>query len=494
MGLGFNLNESKVFKDLVVNHDFTNAIIFGRTGSGKTSCAILPNIENRIKSNYGLLVYDFKGNLHLQVKYLANKYERLSDVIEIGKPWGKKINICDYLSINNLSQIVGESNVLDNYWTNASKNLFEVIYKIHKDLNYLIVELNDELKKSKKSSLFFSSEFVKNSSYNQIQKYINSLRSIKEFYTTTLEIHNELKFVLNFDMHRNKNYLKYKTCSKILDNISELLSTLEFYNYTKIEDTGGRNAVLNHLSSILVDVAKKDFLNESQIDIVKELRSGKIVIVDVSTFNENSLNIINLAIYTRLQKILFKDSKPVTIFIDEAQKVLNSNYLPQVDVCRESKFEYIFATQDEILLENKLGQNKFAELYINIITKYSFASNSNDIVNNFEFIDLSTNRKAFANPLFIDKNDLIKIEYLFQKKNDILSYSDYEDSENGIYVLKYDEKLIEEYKILIEKINGEYEETKFILFPNTYKMEETSKNINDDSLDCDFILEEIIID
>ncbi len=170
MGLGFNLNESKVFKDLVVNHDFTNAIIFGRTGSGKTSCAILPNIENRIKSNYGLLVYDFKGNLHLQVKYLANKYERLSDVIEIGKPWGKKINICDYLSINNLSQIVGESNVLDNYWTNASKNLFEVIYKIHKDLNYLIVELNDELKKSKKSSLFFSSEFVKNSSYNQIQK------------------------------------------------------------------------------------------------------------------------------------------------------------------------------------------------------------------------------------------------------------------------------------------------------------------------------------
>ena len=44
----------------------------------------------------------------------------------------------------------------------------------------------------------------------------------------------------------------------------------------------------------------------------------------------------------------------------------------------------------KILLENKLGQNKFAELYINIITKYSFASNSNDIVNNFEFIDLST--------------------------------------------------------------------------------------------------------
>ena len=32
---------------------------------------ILPNIEDRIKSDYGLLIYDFKGNLHLQTKYLA---------------------------------------------------------------------------------------------------------------------------------------------------------------------------------------------------------------------------------------------------------------------------------------------------------------------------------------------------------------------------------------------------------------------------------------
>ena len=194
------------FRNVDINFEDNVKILIGENGFGKTTV---------LNSLYYLL---------------NNKYERLSDVIEIGKPWGKKINICDYLSINNLSQIVGESNVLDNYWTNASKNLFEVIYKIHKDLNYLIVELNDELKKSKKSSLFFSSEFVKNSSYNQIQKYINSLRSIKEFYTTTLEIHNELKFVLNFDMDRNKNYLKYKTCIKILDNISELLSTLEFYN------------------------------------------------------------------------------------------------------------------------------------------------------------------------------------------------------------------------------------------------------------------------
>lgn len=75
MSIGFNINRKKIFKDLIVNNDFTNTIFFGRTGSGKTSCAILPNIENRIQLNQGILVYDFKGNLHTQVKYLANKYK-----------------------------------------------------------------------------------------------------------------------------------------------------------------------------------------------------------------------------------------------------------------------------------------------------------------------------------------------------------------------------------------------------------------------------------
>ena len=87
MAMGFNLNEKKVSKDLLINHNFTNAMFFGRTGSGKTSCGILPNIEDRIKNDYGVLVYDFKGNLHTQVKLLANKYKKLNDVIEIGKPW-----------------------------------------------------------------------------------------------------------------------------------------------------------------------------------------------------------------------------------------------------------------------------------------------------------------------------------------------------------------------------------------------------------------------
>ena len=181
MELGFNKKELKVSKDLVINHDFTNAIIFGRTGSGKTTSAILPNIEDRIKNDFGVLVYDFKGNLHTQVKYIANKYNKLNKVIEIGKPWGAKINLFDYLNLNHLSVIASNNNIKDPYWDNAARSLFETVAKIHKDINHLIKELSSAWSKEYSSSEIREIDFSKELSFNQVLKYVNSIDSMKEF-------------------------------------------------------------------------------------------------------------------------------------------------------------------------------------------------------------------------------------------------------------------------------------------------------------------------
>ena len=51
MAMGFNNSNNKSLKEMIFNKEFTNGIVFGRTGSGKTTCAILPNIEDRIKSD-----------------------------------------------------------------------------------------------------------------------------------------------------------------------------------------------------------------------------------------------------------------------------------------------------------------------------------------------------------------------------------------------------------------------------------------------------------
>jgi len=190
------------------------------------------------------------------------------------------------------------------------------------------------------------------------------------------------------------------------------------------------------------------------MDIIKELRAGKIVIIDVSTFSENILDTINTAIYTRLQQAKYEIMKPVSIIIDEAHKVLSSQYLPQTDVCRESKFEYIFATQDKVLLINKLGNSKFEELYSNLIDKFSFNSNNLETMEEFEYVNISNNRKYFANPMFINKKELIKVEYEFLKLNNLLELADYQSNEPYMFI--YDNKLIEEYKIMIETINEKY--------------------------------------
>ena len=59
MGIGF-MNEEKIIENnLLVKETFTNAICYGQTGSGKTTGFILPNIQNRMKLNHGLLIYDF---------------------------------------------------------------------------------------------------------------------------------------------------------------------------------------------------------------------------------------------------------------------------------------------------------------------------------------------------------------------------------------------------------------------------------------------------
>ena len=445
MAMGFNNSNNKSVKEMIINKDFTNGIVFGRTGSGKTSCCILPNIEDRIKSDYGLLIYDFKGNLHLQTKYMANKYNKLSDVIEIGKPWGKSINLCDYLSLKQIPMIA-KSNDKSDYWDIASRNLLENVFIIYKNLN----SLEKEFAKVQEFAFPYK---IKEASYSNIYSYFISVENMKYFYE---EMNSNLNFAKITLRRGINNYPKQRSniIYELIKNIEKSLTSLKLYKNINKDEDNGKNAVVNHLNSILSVIANKKHLNEGDIDIIQELRAGKIVIIDVSSLSENILDAINVAISTRLQKAVYEIMKPVSIIIDEAQKVLSSEYLPQTDVCRESKFEYIFATQDKVLLINKLGSNKFEELYSNLITKYSLNTNDGEHLEEFEYLDLSKNRKSFAQPFFIDRQELIKVEYQFLKINNLLEFVDYQSDEPFIFI--YDCKLLEDYKIMIETIGGKF--------------------------------------
>lgn len=450
MTIGFNVNNTKIEKNLLAKQTSTSAIYYGRTGSGKTSCAILPNIEDRIKSDYGLLIYDFKGNLHAQVKYLAKKHNKLNSVIEIGKPWGKKINLCDYLSIKQISSILDNNSMNDEYWNTASKNLLEAIYTIYKNLHYMrgilaSIDISFNLILG-----FFKDEL----SYKVLFRIISNVTNVSEFYKNgNISIESIEEYIM-INEDDKTIYAKVKKLKKVVSTVKEALTSISLYKSVKEAETGGKNGVVNHLNSIMNNVSAKEFLNESEINIIKELRSGKIIVVDVSNLAENILNTINLCVYSRLQKLNTKFQKPVSIVIDEAHKILSPKYLPEVDVCRESNFEYIFATQDPILLINKLGENKFNQLCVNIIDKYSFNTDNYNYLKKFEYINMNTNETStIKEPLFIIEEALFDAEYNFQKNERIYGYAEYIDGEK--YILIYDEKLIEDFKIIVQNEKGE---------------------------------------
>ena len=477
MKMGFDIKENRNTKRIEVPKDFTNAMFFGRTGSGKTTGAILPVMEDRIKSDYGLLVYDFKGSLHLQTKYLANKYKKLNNVIEIGKPWGKNINVIKFLTTKQLLNVVQSDSGVNDYWDTASKNLLEGIYSILNLEKYIFTKLSDLL----------GENYINEISFKKIHDIVNKPTNLKNFllgYKNSRIKTIEIKYqkVLN----KIENSALLSTISKKIKHLKENIKSLENYELVNDGDDSGRNGVVSHLASYTGNIASNDFLNYDDFDIVGELRRGKIIIINVSNLTENSLNLINLGIYSSLQRLNQKFLNPVSIIVDEAQKILHADYLPETDVCRESRFEYIFATQSPVLLENKLTTNKYKELIQNVITRMSFATNENDLYEPHIYID-TYYRTQYAEPLFINDIDLFKVEVLYQKKLGI--FDCVEEDRKNIFYIKFDAKLYEQSKVYKVFKNHQREETDFF-----EKVDTLTINIEDYDniqLSIDSLLEDI---
>lgn len=71
-----------------------NTLVLGTTGSGKTSCVVLPAAERLFAAGFGGLIIDIKGNMAAQVRALAARHGREKDVVEFGDgPRARRINL-----------------------------------------------------------------------------------------------------------------------------------------------------------------------------------------------------------------------------------------------------------------------------------------------------------------------------------------------------------------------------------------------------------------
>jgi len=460
--MGFNNDANKLQRELLIDENFTNSICYGETGSGKTTGYILPNIENRILLGHGVLVYDFKGTLSPLVKSLALKHNQLQNLHEIGTPWGDNINLLDMLTINSIRDFILSSKSSDTYWSISAANLVQSIYTIMLNFNLiseLLVKVDIESVKSLENRYKLN--------FKSLLNNLKDPKSINNFFETT-DI--DLEFIyqaITIAQIEQNDTDKISMAIQYYENIKVQLDSISSYRGLSDDnkEVSGKYGVIGVVSSLLSYLGGNKFINDSQIDIPKMLRDGKIIIINLSGMNEQIGTLLNMAIYRSLQAdIGIKNKKGVSIFIDEAQKVLTSDYLPEVDVCRESSFEYFFATQGEANLINKIGEFKFNELDVNLVEKYTFKNSTlGKELKACEYLNIVTNKRRFSKPLFIDDSDIFKGCFEYETINKIKErYIKY--TTNKAYIIKYLPLIEKENKVLLEFENKEQIAVDFIKY------------------------------
>lgn len=420
--------------------DFTHAMITGQTGCGKTTSAILPVMEDRIKSGHGLLAFDYKGGEHFKIKYLAKKHKRLKDVVMINVPWGERINITaeasEKLLQNFFKLSFGGKN--DPFWANMATGIASKSISLLASI--------DEFNKSGFCELMRGRLEDATPNIRNLFKHTQAISNFRVFYDTVKEYKNYirngsdvLKSFQNFkDDPADLRAEVAKNIHKLIavkDKVRSFLETFSEYAYCANHDTREQKEKFygnySFMLLALQDLADSKFLNHDGASISALLNEGKIVIINCAGLKDSVTELmINSTLSNLVKRIAKSDKKPISVFIDEAQRVLNSSTDLYADVLREAKVELVLAFQNEDVLKHSLGGDvKYKELVGNLSHQYFFKNSQKQYADgtNRDFSGLNVfeyyhDGKIYkAKPIFINETDLLKAELAFQKLYNVAS-------------------------------------------------------------------------
>jgi len=437
----------------LVDVKFTHSLCIGQTGSGKTTSFIYPNIKHRMELGHGILFFDIKGSEHLAIKKLASETNRLDDVVEIGKPWGENINIME--SLNNrtfaalLIELVGDpaEGGSNTYFYNEAMSLGNSIFDVLK----LKSIISKEIQEIDKDTLFTIQECF---TFHDIY---NVLYSIDTLYTFIQDIKVFIKELYTFITENTKYYRgKYSDIYKnIVLNCVNIETAVKFFaKYDlKAEERGIDNQSLLSVVSTLsagfsfmpTSSAKYISEKENPFNIVDSLQDGKIIIINVRVIPDTILELMLDQVFEKMIDLNLQseeDKKPISIFIDEAQRLINKD-IP-LDVLRSSKVDILMAVQSELQLISKFGSREdWQQISVNIAQKFAFKSSffggdhlssfyvDTATLNTFEYAKEYDTNKLRANPTFLNKEEFDKVEHTYQ--HDVLKLTDIKKDEILFY-------------------------------------------------------------
>ena len=468
--IGFSESSSEEnFDRVTIPQDFKHALCIGSTGSGKTASIILPSLEDRIESGEALVAYIYKGHEDKKIKSLALKYERLNDVIEIGKPFGRYINLLSYLNIEMVkkvvSDLIGESK--DPYWIlSASKlaaNIVELLRKINTIVSLSeqyfpnqgfskivispIIDPNlrggdlEELIKSPPREYIFEKE---DPSFKTLLKITNSTSNVKDFFSHILPFIAQMKK----EISSRKTEGNIKDIRKIYKNIFELEELYDTYGSFSLdseETSSGNNGVLQILNNGLFEVGQKEYINYNDFNLLESLEKNAIIIVDIEGLGKGIHSILLSSLLSKLStRIRNKNPKIVSVFIDEANRVLSKDIDIHDDVLREANVELILAIQNEEQMIIKFGEVKWNAIKGNFNHIYKIKEN-----HKVQYNDSFDQKVEF---LSFSEKELIEGEYEYNNTvNTRIILNDKFEFSNPLpelFQIDYNIDIFEEYKTI----------------------------------------------
>ena len=357
--IGKDINNNNIFLD--EKSLFQNILITGTIGSGKTSSAIYPFLEqlisyenNCFNKKIGMLILDVKGNMFFQIKKYAKKYNREKDLIVISLDSGEKYNplhkpdLSAHVLSNRLKTILTlfSPNNSESYWLDKVEQIIAESIKLIRIYNKEYVTF-DEIHK-----LISSQDYLNNKIIILKKLFQSGKLNKKQIY----DIYSSINFL------NNEYFLLDNRTFSILKSEISRITNIFISNYD----------IFNTFCSPKNQLSFKNFNDV--------FNNGKIVILKMNIFEYKNLSKIiatylkldfQTEVMTRLK--LNKKIRKVCFISDEYHEYVTSTDADFFAQSREAKCINIVATQSYSSLLNTLNNKTTTEVIIqNLINKLWF--------------------------------------------------------------------------------------------------------------------------
>ena len=327
-------------------------------------------------------------------------------------------------------------------------------------------------------------------SVNKIANFLKKMQTISlRFMSMTKKKIEDYYEKYGKEAAQEKYLLLFSKCLNFKSLVANDLKSLEVFK-DAVEDTGNRSTSLQTLmmamGTTLSSVAGNKMFNDANgVDIVKALNDGKIIVV-------NSQELTNVVLASFTGSILNELSKrsgqtninPISIFIDEAQRVLSPEIDLYVDVLRSAKVEMYLAFQNISLMQEALGKTKLLALVQNLSTSFYFknALDYEDLetskLDTFQYYKNGVDKVHTAKPIFLDKDEVFDVEIEYFELNGIYEKL-YIDSEDRDKVIEFNPYLFQQGKINLVSRDGKVKTIKLRNKENELQALEEMGNIMD---------------